>query len=609
MDCCSNPVKPLEHYKVHILVFLLAFLAALILAHPMFFVNDEWISGNQLAQLNEGHQVILNEGKYGSMENGTPTMYFMARQNSLGYTLFLPVISLPAEWLVYTMGDNFVFLILYLLTFLLIMICLLMNTYFSEYVKIGRWRWTDGLLILTFVLFFLNLCYYIPFSTTGNYGFPEVEAIVFTQCLIFSFLSVIVYDSIRLILEDPVYSFFGVIVCLTSSSYLFWSSFCKDHLLVACLFAAVLLMVVRFWKTDDVRYLFAAFMFSGLLAWARPELAFFVCTSLCVFVLYLLVKKNTGVCEHNRLSIILAPFFTILGAIPLLLNNYLVTGNPLRLPWSVWGLPSSGTVATGGGITMGTAVGAVQDIQVVVQSRTIISQTSFHQDLFGILFNPQSGSLAVFPTVPLFFVALFLVPVLIVVQKIRFSSEEKQLLGIMALLSISVFIAYIRSMNTMNIDIGIAPDIRYLSPLYLPLNIIGLVILQKTGILSGKTISVLKGMLAVWLIGLCLTLITISRLFPAADEEVIQLSHIHPILNVWVTIVVFILAALFLMSYVGSLLFQISRWIPLGFLVLLLSIPLIWQIDVSFLARLYGYSLGGYTFWIPIVRIFFNGIF
>lgn len=609
MNTVSMPPTVLEHYKVHILVLLLAFLGALTLAHPMFFVNDEWITGNQLAQLNEGHQVILNEGKYGSFENGTPTMYFRARQNSLGYTLFLPIISLPAEWMVYGMGDNFVFLILYLSTFLLIAICLLINTYFSDYTKIGKWRWTDGLLIFAFILFFINLYYYIPFSTTGKYGFPEVGAIVFTNCLLFSIIAVIAYDIVRLIFEDPVFSFFGVIVCLTSSSYLFWSSFCKDHVLVACVFAAVVLMAVRFWKTHDIRYLFAAFSFSGLLAWARPELALFVCISLCVIVLYLLIRKNTGVCLNNRLSIILAPAFTILGAIPLLLNNYLVTGNPLRLPWSVWGLPSSGTVATGSGITIGTAVSAVQDIQVVVQSRTIISQTSFHQDLFGILFNPQSGSLAVFPLVPLFFVALFLVPVLIVIQKIRFSPEEKQLLGIMSLLSISVFIAYIRNMNTMNIDIGIAPDMRYLSPLYLPLNIIGLVILQKTGILSGKTFTVLKGMVAVWLIGICLTLITISQFFPAADEGVIQLSSIHPILNVWVTIAVFILAALVLISYMGYLLFQKPRWVPLGFLTLLISVPFIWQIDVSFLARVYGYSLGGYTFWIPAIRIFFNGIF
>lgn len=609
MDYFSNPVKPLEHYRVHILVFLLAFLAALALAHPMFFVNDEWITGNQLAQLNEGHQLILNEGKYGSLENGTPTMYFMARQNSLGYTLFLPIVSLPAEWMVYGMGDNFVFLILYLSTFLLIAIYLLITVSFSDYAKIGKWRWTHGLLIFAFILFFINQYYYIPFSTTGNYGFPEIEAIVFTNCLLLSLLAVILYDINRVIFNDPLYSFFAVIVCLTSSSYLFWSSFCKDHVLVACVFAALILMVVRFWKTHDIRYLFAAFTFSGLLAWARPELALFVCASLCVIVLCYLIRKNTGVCENNRLSLLLAPVFTVPGAIPLLLNNYLITGNPLRLPWSLWEAPSADIGVVGTGISGTTTASVLQNLLGIIQSRTTIQFITFPQDLYGVLFNPQSGSLAVFPIVPLFFVALFLIPVLIFIQKIRFSSEEKQLLGIMALLSLAVFVAYITCINIMNIDIGIAPDIRYLSPLYLPLNIIGLVILQKSGIQTGKTSITLKYMATVWLMGILLTLITMSRIFPAADEGVIQFSLIHPILNVWVSIAVFILAALFLISYLGYLLFQISRWVPLGFLILLISVPFIWQIDVSFLARVYGYSLGGYTFWIPAVRIFFNGIF
>jgi len=609
MDCFSNPVKPLEHYRVHILVFLLAFLAALTLAHPMFFVNDEWITGNQLAQLNEGHQLILNEGKYGSLENGIPTMYFVAKQNSLGYTLFLPVISLPAEWLVYYMGDNFVFFILYLSTFLLIAIYLIINAYFSDYAKIGKWRWTHGLLFFTFIMFFINLYYYIPFSTTGNYGFPEIEAIVFTNCLLLSLLAVIAYDINQVIFKDPVYSFFGVIVCLTSSSYLFWSSFCKDHVLVACVFAAVILMIVRFWKTHDIRYLFAAFTLSGLLAWARPELALFVCASLCVIVLCYLIRKNTGVCENNRLSLLLAPVFTVPGAIPLLLNNYLITGNPLRLPWSLWEAPSADIGVVGTGTSGTTTASVLQNLLGIIQSRTTIQFITFPQDLYGVLFNPQSGSLAVFPIVPLFFVALFLIPVLIFIQKIRFSSEEKQLLGIMALLSLAVFVAYITCINIMNIDIGIAPDIRYLSPLYLPLNIIGLVILQKSGIQTGKTSITLKYMATVWLMGILLTLITMSRIFPAADEGVIQFSLIHPILNVWVSIAVFILAALFLISYLGYLLFQISRWVPLGFLILLISVPFIWQIDVSFLARVYGYSHGGYTFWIPAVRIFFNGIF
>lgn len=605
MDCFPNPVKPLEHYNVHILVFLLAFFVTLTIAHPAFFINDEWITANQLTQLNNGHQLILNEGKYGSFENGTPYKYFETHQNSLGYTLFLPVASLPAEWLVYHMGDNFVFFIVYLGIFLLIVIYLLINSYFSEYAKIGKWWWTDGFLILAFILFFVNLYFYIPFSITGTNGRPEVEAIVFTNCLLLSILAVITYDVIRQIFKDSLYSFFGVIICFTSSSYLFWSSFCKDHVLVACVFAAVILMVVRFWKTHDIRYLFAAFSFSGLLAWARPELALFVCASLCVFVLYQLISNDTNACEKNRISILISPLFTIPGAIPLMLNNYLITGNPLRLPWSVWETPSAGVGATGTVTTVTTTSDALQTFLQYIHSATTLPMTTLQQDLFGILVFPQSGSLGVFPIVPLFFVALFLIPVMIVLQKIRFDTKEKQVLGIMGLLSIGVFFAYIRCIDIMNVDSGIAPDIRYLSPLYLPLNIIGLVILQKTKTLSGKTFSALQGMVAVWLVAIPFTLIIMSRFYPIADDW----ADLFPPLAGWVSISVFVLVSLVVISYLGSIYLRTSQGVTFIFLILLISVPFIWQIDATFLTRLNGAGLGGYSFWMPAVRFFFNGIF
>lgn len=622
MDPVSTPPRVLKHYKVHILVLLIAFLAALTIAHPAFLLTDEWITGNQLNQINVGHQITLNEGKYGSFENGTPGQYFILRQNYLWYSLLLPFASLPAEWLVYLMGENFVFFIVYLEIFLLIGVYLLICTYFSTHTKIGKWRWTEGLLVLAFILFLINLYFYVPFPIIGTIGRPEIEAIVFTNCILFALIAVFVYDVLRQIFDDPLYAFFGVIVCLTNSSYLFWSSFCKDHVLIAFLFAVVTWMLVRFWKMHDCRYLFGAFTLAGLLAWARPELALFVFASLCVFVLYLLFRKNMIVPENNRLTLLLAPLFTALGAIPFLLNNYVITGNPFTLsmtvgitpPASAAGITSSvlttgtTTISTGaasGPLTTLMVTGQVQNLLEIFQSRLIIQPTTFLQDLYGVLFHPQSGSLAVFPLVPLFFISLFLMPTLIFVTKIRFTPEEKQVLGIMGLLSLGVFVAYIQCINLMNGDLGIVPDIRYLSPLYLPLDIIGLLLLQKTGILSGKTSAALKGMVAVWLVAIPLTLIIMSRVYPVADTWAV----LFPTLDIWIAVTVFTLATLFLISYWGTIFFRIPYQVPFGLLVLLISVPLLWQIDATFLARLYGTGLGGYTFWTPVVRVIFGGIF
>ena len=85
--------KIVIQYRAHILVFLVAFFIAITLAHPAFFVNDEWITANQLSQLHDGKQLMFNEGKYGTYENGTASVYFSLKDNILGYSLFLPLIS------------------------------------------------------------------------------------------------------------------------------------------------------------------------------------------------------------------------------------------------------------------------------------------------------------------------------------------------------------------------------------------------------------------------------------------------------------------------------------------------------------------------------------
>ena len=68
-----------EHSKYHFFVFLIALFIALTFAHPQIFVTDEWVTANQLSQIHLGHQVLVNEGKYGVYENGTPSNYFIVK--------------------------------------------------------------------------------------------------------------------------------------------------------------------------------------------------------------------------------------------------------------------------------------------------------------------------------------------------------------------------------------------------------------------------------------------------------------------------------------------------------------------------------------------------
>lgn len=597
----------IKQYRVHILVFLLAFCMAITFAHPLLLVNDEWVTTNQLAQLHQGHQVLVNEGKYGTDENGTISEYFIAKNNFLAYSLFLPLISYPSMSLVSLLGDNFVFAILYLWTFLLIATALLLNAYFPEHCCIGRWRWTTGLIIGAFILFFINLNYYLPFPVTETGSAPEILAIIFTNVLLFAILSVLLFECNRTIFENTRYSFFATVVCISCSSYLFWTNSCKDHILVATIFIATLLMAVKYQKTRRYEYLVAAFSLSGLLAWARPEFALFVCIALCLYVAVIIFSGWSSAAAKEKIILIFSPAFTLVGAIPFFINNYLFTGNFLTPTWVLWNTNGTSVTAAmdpSANVLVDTS-GSFPALIHTVQMGTTLQPSTFLADFYGILFNPYSGSMGVLPLAPLFLVALFLVPVIFLFKQMQFSPTEKQYAGLMLLFSAAVFFAYIRGISGMNSSQGVAPDIRYLSPVYVPLGIAGLIVIRKIESIAKRPLDILKWMMAIWIIGLPLSLIAIANFYPVPDTW----SAVFPLLDAVVSIEMYFFIALFLICLIRNSFVKIPDTLLIILAAAVCAIPLIWQIDATFVVRQFASGLGGYSFWIPAVRAIFTGIF
>ena len=74
------------------------------------------------AQIDQGHQFIVTEGKYGAYPNGTEFTYFQSKNNLLGYPLVLPLISLPALKIIKLFGDTFDY---WLMTFWSILLIIL----------------------------------------------------------------------------------------------------------------------------------------------------------------------------------------------------------------------------------------------------------------------------------------------------------------------------------------------------------------------------------------------------------------------------------------------------------------------------------------------------
>jgi hypothetical protein len=599
--------EKVRQYSVHILFFLVALLIAVLLAHPSLLITDEWITVNQLSQLHDGHQFITNEGNYGSLENGTVSQYFAVKNNYLAYPLFLSLISLPSYWLVDIFGGAFVYGILYLWTFLLITVALFINTYYKKQSYIGNYRWTTGLIVATFGLFFLNLYFWQPFPVTGANSYPEIMAIVFSYILLFAIMAVIIYEICRTIFPNPAYAVLGTVVCLTNSSYIFWTNFCKDHLLVAFVFTLIVLMAIKFLCTDNHWYLSGAFVFTGLLAWARPELALFVCIFLCIFVLYTgLTKKGRYTFEQKR-KLLLSPLSTIIGAIPFFINNYLFTKNIFVPAWILWKTESPSAVSV---ITVTNQIqpgysDTLDSLLRLFLSTINVQPATFFSDFYGVLLNPQSGSMGLLPLVPVFMIALFSIPVLWFFGKLEFSSHEKHVMVFLLILAMSVFFSYARGISGMNTSIGIVPDMRYLSPMYLVLNLVGLMVLQKIPIISDNAREILIWMMGTLVATIPFILIVMSMFYPDPRSW----GTVFTYLDAYVSVSVYLFVFLFLLSFILHTMKKISAVPVKIFFIILCSIPFLWQIAATFLARLWGAGLGGYSFWIPFMLKLYGIIF
>jgi hypothetical protein len=592
-----------RNYNYHILVFLIALFIVLTFAHPQFFVTDEWVTSNQLAQIHSGHQVLVNEGKYGSFENGTPTSYFIARNNLLGYSIFLPLISLPEYLVVDWLGNQFVYGILILWTFIPFCIGILLKYYMNDPRTFGHWKISSIIFITSFFLFFINLFYYIPFAVSGKNAFPEFLAIVFTNSFLYALLAVLIYCILLEIFADIPYSLFGTFVCLSGSSYLVWSTCMKDHMLVALLYGALLLSVVYYFRKRDRWFFPVSCIIIGLIAWARPELALptFIGTVAFYWCTYgSIIARPKSL--KDFIFIICSPLFVLIGALPFFINNYFITKNPVLPTWAVWPIQNSlnsvPNIAVFGPLVSGS-INPFEKITQIYMADFAVHPNTFFNNLYGILFSPQNGSMGVFTLTPLFLVTLFLILIIILTKDPAFSKEEKFLLVSMGLFSFLVFAAYIYQINGLNTSPGCTPDIRYLSPGYLSLNIFGLIILKKIPEISKTIGTLLKLMLPSLVIIIPFALFLSIRYYPPPESW----SETFVPVNIIVSLLIYFFILAFLLLHVSAIFFKKQYYYLQLFAILtIICLPFVWQVVTSVTMWNFGRGLGGYTLWIPIVR-------
>ncbi|WP_292520699.1 hypothetical protein [Methanoculleus sp.] len=592
---------------IPVLIFLFALFFTMTFSNPALFLNDEWITVNQLHQLGEGHQIIVNEGKYGTFLNGTPGPYFQARHNLLGYTMMLPVLSLPALWLFGLFGDQFRLVIIFLWSILPVAMAVLVDAYRPEYARWRGVRWTWLIIGAAFLGLLANLALYYPWPLTAPDAPVETAAVIFTNHLLFAALAVMIHLTCRILFEDTWFSIFGTIACISCSSYVFWASNAKDHILLIAMTAAVILFLVRHIRYGGLRDAALGFAFIGLLAWARPEVGFTVFVVAALY--YIGLQISRGLLEQpliEAIRVLCAPLATLAGALPLLVNNALVTGNPLVPAFYVYEkrllAGASGEEIIGAGEAVNGVVqsvpapsGGLSGFLSVLANHFSPSFSTLPGDIFGILFAPASGNMSLVAVSPLIVLALVLLPVLYLDCRRGERPPHLAVAAFLVAIACAVWVAYARSLPGLNASHGIVPDIRYLAPFYLPAGLLGVYAISRlNGTIDPKR----------------RTLWQIAVVAVSAPALLVAMMLIQPYdglyagYTMFFTQITFVLLAVTLILIVARKRFGIpDTWIA-AVLLLLVAVPFAWQLMMVFFYSVAKFN--GYPLWIPLVETLYQ---
>jgi hypothetical protein len=207
-----------KKYSLSMIIFLLSLFFIISISNPALFMNDEWITANQVHQLDIGHQVTFNEGKYGVWENGTASVYFESRQNVLMYSLALPLAALPFVKLFGLLGDNFRLIIIFIWSIIPVLIALLVDGYYPRFSWFHGVKLTFFSILLGLFLFLVNILMYKQFPFSAPDAPFEVAAIVLANHVLFALTVVVVFETCRHLFKDLWMALFSTFSCIACSS-------------------------------------------------------------------------------------------------------------------------------------------------------------------------------------------------------------------------------------------------------------------------------------------------------------------------------------------------------------------------------------------------------
>lgn len=598
---CKNIIRNIDP----VIMFILAGLTFCIvfgLSAPALLMNDEWITVNQVNQLATGSQLIDSEGKYGSTLFNEQSTYFSVRGNYLAYSLFLPLLSLPVMKMIVWSGDLFrlIFLVIWFgISISALLACIWLTGIYNR--KIACYiSW--GLLFLFFCLFLINIYYYQPFPASIKESPIESAAVIFTNEVLFALIAPMLYSLFRNLSLDRRTALVGTLSVICCSTYFFWSTSAKDHLLIAVLLTAIFWIFSGILLRESNLKWFSLFAVAGLLCWARPEYGAILLVGLIIWKVLSFFSIQNGsihINSNKRLPGFVASLLGILlGLTPFFLNNNAITGNPLIPPQYLY-------VATRSAIT--SVLSPVHAVQSTFLSKAYLflgQAINFYRPNIENIFVDFSG-IALCPSnlgVGILFISPIILPALLygLIHYQDYFSEYSSIMRRMILFSIFVFaltiIAYLRVIHGSTTSLGSLPDMRYFSPLYLPLGIISVLLLTP---IIHKPEQWLKNLLISILICAPILVIGTTLLLPYGYS-------FNMYVYLFMRILVILLIFIFGISALNKKFWSSDKVFPILFS-LLVMIPVALQFFFVFINS--NDKMNGYPFWQPVLQYLFTYVF
>jgi hypothetical protein len=330
--------------------------------------------------------------------------------------------------------------------------------------------------------------------------------------------------------------------------------------------------------------------------------------------------KNRG--APLRTVIALFPLAgAFIGGIPFFINN-LLTSNNWLIP--VFDLPRNlaepGTIASAGStvitnITPSPVIISQTDNlnlpSTILRAGDLISHAMFSgfsfdnivRGFMGVMLFPANGHIGFIIICPLVVIAL--IAFCLWNRNILEMNEKQKILCFFFLvMGIAAIVAYLPKLGAMNISSGILPDMRYLSPAYIPLGILSIMVLSRTPLIRNPEQMLKNGVLAgIILAPVLLILMIVVHPFGSVNEGYLLFFEVLIVLELALCLVLMTISRFVLPE--NRLL---TRSLPV-MLVLIIVSAFTFQLVLVFIFGVIV-KVNGYPLWIPLVRegfkLFFN---